>query len=75
MGLDSSMRRRSIMTPRSDTLFLVFVCCAGPIGFDAEGVVDEPFVARAGNGVIYHPGAKSPEIRSPRLEQREKGDI
>ena len=33
---------------------------------------DEPFVARAGNGVIYHPGAKSPEIHSPRLEQRVK---
>ena len=36
------------------------------------GLSDEPFVARAGNGVIYHPGAKSPEIRSPRLEQRVK---
>ena len=37
-----------------------------------RGLSDEPFVARAGNGVIYHPGAKSPEIRSPRLEQRVK---
>lgn len=37
-----------------------------------RGLPDEPFVARAGNGVIYHPGAKSPEIRSPRLEQRVK---
>jgi len=36
------------------------------------GLRDEPFVARAGNGVIYHPGAKPPEIRSPRLEQRVK---
>ena len=37
-----------------------------------RGLSDEPFVARAGNGVIYHPGATSPEIRSPRLEQRVK---
>ena len=37
-----------------------------------RGLSDEPFVARAGNGVIYHPGAKSPEIRSPQLEQRVK---
>ena len=33
---------------------------------------DEAVVARAGNGVIYHPGAKPPEIRSPGLEQRIK---
>ena len=37
-----------------------------------QGLQDEPFVARAGNGVIYHPGATSPEIRSPGLEQRVK---
>jgi FAD/FMN-containing dehydrogenase len=37
-----------------------------------RGLRDEPFVARAGNGVIYHPGAKPAEIRSPDLEQRVK---
>jgi len=37
-----------------------------------RGLGDESFVARAGNGVIYHPGAKPPEIRSPGLEQRIK---
>jgi len=33
---------------------------------------DESFVARAGNGVIYHPSAKPIEVDSPNLQKRVK---
>ncbi|MDP7051510.1 MAG: FAD-binding oxidoreductase [Verrucomicrobiota bacterium] len=33
---------------------------------------DEPFVARAGNGVVYHANAKPPKLPSPDLQKRVK---
>ncbi len=33
---------------------------------------DESFVARAGNGVIYHPSAEPPKLPSPELQKRVK---
>ena len=37
-----------------------------------QNMGDESFVARAGNGVIYHPSAKLPEVPSPDLQKRVK---
>jgi len=34
---------------------------------------DESFVARAGNGVVYHPSAKPKEVPSLDLQKRVKG--
>ena len=37
-----------------------------------QNMGDESFVARAGNGVIYHPSAKLPKVPSPDLQKRVK---
>ncbi len=37
-----------------------------------QNMGDESFVARAGNGVIYHPSAKLPEVPLPDSQKRVK---